>query len=76
MSVKLSRPQATALSRIATFSRGRVRTYTPAGQEERTFRILADKGYCQYRCQTEPGVEHSGYELTDKGRDFLNGRRA
>lgn len=76
MTVKLSRPQAEALSRIERYGQGSpIATYHPPLKDMATFRALSRDGYCRYRARVEPGVEYNGYELTEKGRDFIKGRR-
>lgn len=76
MTIKLSTAQASALGHIEKFGKGDpVLTYMPFNSQVRTFRSLEQGGWCRYRRQGEPGVEFNGYELTEKGRDFLKGRR-
>lgn len=74
MTVKLTRAQAVALGRIELFGQGSpIVTYHPPLKDMATFRVLSREGYCRYRARTEPGVTYNGYELTEKGRDFLKG---
>lgn len=76
MTIRLSTAQASALGRIEQFGVGdQVLTFMPTTAEIRTFRSLETYGWCRYRRQGEPGVHYNGYELTEKGRDFLKGRR-
>lgn len=76
MTIRLSTAQASALGRIDKFAQGSpVRTYMPMNADMRTFRSLEQGGWCRYRKREEPDVLYNGYELTDKGRDFLKGRK-
>lgn len=67
MTIRLSTAQVSALGQ---FKANHNMPYPPEARDKATFRALARDGYCR----EVTGGFTVGYELTDKGRDFLNGR--
>lgn len=72
MTVRLTIAQVSALGQIKANNN---LPYPPEARDKATFRALAKAGYCREVTGTFLGLRVTGYELTEKGRDFLNGRR-
>lgn len=63
----LSTSMRGALRVARAFGRGRVQTYMPWANEQRTYDALERRGLIRYRSVDEPGIDYNGYEITEAG---------